>query len=76
MNMKQRTDMKTESMTPEERTKRSDRYREDNQGGDGSPGECHEAQVRKTTVTCVRVNQQCDDLQAREGVYVTYQEAD
>uniref|UniRef100_A0A4W5PXC8 Myocardial zonula adherens protein n=1 Tax=Hucho hucho TaxID=62062 RepID=A0A4W5PXC8_9TELE len=27
--------MKTESITPEERTKRSDRCREDNQGGDG-----------------------------------------
>ena len=25
----------TESITPEERTKRSDRYREGNQGGDG-----------------------------------------
>ena len=30
-----RTDMKTESITPEERTKGSDRYREDNRGGDG-----------------------------------------
>ena len=32
---KQCTDMKTESITPEERTKGSDTYREDNQGGDG-----------------------------------------
>ena len=30
-----RTNMKTESLTTEERTKGSDRYREDNQGGDG-----------------------------------------
>ena len=43
--------MKTESITPEERTKGSDRYREDNQGGDWSPGERHKAQVRKTMVT-------------------------
>ena len=32
---KQHTDMKTESITYEERTKGSGRYREDNQGGDG-----------------------------------------
>ena len=28
-------DSETESITPEERTKGSDRYRQDNQGGDG-----------------------------------------
>ena len=41
MNTKQtqRTDMKTESITPKERTKGSDRYREDNQGGDGDDGD-------------------------------------
>jgi hypothetical protein len=32
---KQRTDMKTDSIIPEERTKESDRNREDNQGGEG-----------------------------------------
>jgi hypothetical protein len=45
--------MKTESIKAEERTKESDRYREDNQGGDG-------VQVsvmrRLTMVTGVRDN--------------------
>ena len=49
----------TESITPEERTKWSDRYRED------------EALMCLTMVTGVRDNQQPDDLEAREGVYVT-----
>jgi hypothetical protein len=56
---KQRTGMK-QSITPEERTK-SDRYRVDNQGGDG-------VQVR---VTGVHNNQQPGDLEAREGTHVT-----
>jgi hypothetical protein len=46
----------TESITPEERTKGSDIYREDNQGGDGVQ---------------VSVMRQPDDLDAGEGVYVT-----
>ena len=49
MKCKHCTGMKTESITPEERTKGSDRCREDNQGGDG--GECHVEEVRKTMVT-------------------------
>ena len=60
--------MKTESITPEDRATGSERYRADNQGGDGSPGECHEALVRLTMVTGVRDNQQPDDLEAGEGV--------
>jgi hypothetical protein len=35
MKLKQRTDMKAEPITHEERTKGGDRYKEDNQGGDG-----------------------------------------
>jgi hypothetical protein len=61
--------MKTESITPEERTKGSDRYREDNQEGDGC--ECHVAEVRKTMVTGMRDDQQPDDLEAGKVVYVT-----
>jgi hypothetical protein len=54
---KQSADMKTESITPEERTKGSDRYRED-----------HEAQVHEMMVPGVRDNQQPDDRETEEGV--------
>uniref|UniRef100_A0A4W5PPG7 EF-hand domain-containing protein n=1 Tax=Hucho hucho TaxID=62062 RepID=A0A4W5PPG7_9TELE len=38
-----------------------------NQGGDGSPGECHYALMRITMVTGVRLNEQPGDLEARRG---------
>ena len=64
---KQCTDKKTESITPEERTKGSDRYREDNQGGDVQVS----VMRRKTMLTGVQDSQQPDDLEAGEGVYMT-----
>ena len=61
---KQRTDLKTESITPEERTKGSDRYKEDNQGGDGVQVSVI---MRVTLVTGVRHNEQPGNLEAGEG---------
>ena len=67
---KQRTNMKTESITLEERTKGSDRYREDNQSERWwSPGDSEDAQVCVTMVTGERHNKQPGDLEAGEGAH-------
>jgi hypothetical protein len=62
-------DTETETMMPGEGTKGSDRYREGNQGSDGSPGESDDAQVHVTMVTGVHHNEQPGDLEA--GAHVT-----